>query len=139
MQVKPALMRRQKGPHPRPFVPGGMVHPQSDDFTLETLDQLLPLRQERFGIAGHSLHDPRLAGQRIDPAENIQPAGALAAGRHHGPPAPLGPQTPQLGVPTIPALVLEEHHPLVTEPQRLAEFFFTICRNFRTPFCVAWT
>ena len=85
--------------------------------------QLLQLRQERFGVTLLGFHHTVLAGQRVDPAEKIEPAGALAARAHHRSLATLGPHPTQLGMATIAAFILKEHHPLVTKPQRLAEFF----------------
>ena len=138
MQMKPPAIRLQQCPHPRAFVPGGMVHPPIDDFALKTLHQLMQRRQERGGVSLHGFHHSVLAGQRVDPAEKIEPPTALAARDHHGPLSPLGPEPPQPGVPTIPALILKEHHPLVTKPPRLAEFFWTLRGNFSTPLRVAW-
>ena len=114
MQMKPTPIRLQEFTHPRAFVPGGIVHPQIDDFALKMLHEHLQLCQERRGISLHRFHFPVLAVERVDPAEKIEPPTALAARGHHGPLSPLGPEPPQLGVPTIPALILKEHHSLVT-------------------------
>ena len=79
-----------------------------------------------------------LAGQRVDPAEQMEPAGALAARGNDRALATLGPHPSELGMATIAAFILKEHHPLVAKPQRLAEFFFTVRWNWATPFILAW-
>lgn len=117
------MVGREKLPHARAFVPGGRVHPEVHDFALKTFPQLVPLRQESGGVSLGGFPHAVFAGQRVDPAQQMEPTGALAARADPRPLTTLGPPPSQFGRATLATFILKEHHPLVTEPQRLAEFF----------------
>ena len=70
--------------HPRTFMPSGIVHPEVDGLSFETINDLPQHLNKPIGIAADPLHDSMRSLDEIHPSKDIQPLLMLTPDSYRG-------------------------------------------------------